>query len=364
MLARVSVTTASLFSRLASAGHVIAFEPTQTIEKLKTNLARHRISNVEVEPIAIGNQTGRREDAIFRVWGQDAERAFYDFETIDHYRERRQLSRVDCIKIDTDSFEFEALMGAEQTLLDCNPWVVVKLNHALSKRNQSATQALEWLSARGYFEALVLDYDNYLVKRRSLEAKGCETGFRLFFDQHRIESEHDLALGDPVHDAIDLSPIFHNDARLEDLPAGLGLFSVVAPGPRWTYAVSLRIRELVGGTGPGAVRARLIVTRGTIGVGCLAPDGGSYVGSEVCLAAATDVQEALVVLRNVDEAQSVIFRNAAAGDAEGRFVLVSLELLQMQVAAPLDKPSYMLRGATRIDLRELRSQLDATGISR
>ncbi len=72
-------------------------------------------------------------------------------------------------------------MGAEQTLLDCNPWVVVELNPALSKRNQSATQALEWLSARGYFEALVLDHDNYLVKRRSLEAKRCETGFRGFF---------------------------------------------------------------------------------------------------------------------------------------------------------------------------------------
>ena len=41
-------------------------------------------------------------------------------------------------KYDVDSFDFEVLRGAERTLLRRNPVVVVELNHALAKRNQSA----------------------------------------------------------------------------------------------------------------------------------------------------------------------------------------------------------------------------------
>jgi FkbM family methyltransferase len=350
-----------LFSRLAPAGRVIAFEPTRTIEKLKTNLARHGVGNVEVEPIAIGNQIGRLEDAIFRVWGQEAERNFYDFETIDHYRERRQI-RIDCIKIDTGSFDFEVLMGAERTLLDCNPWIVVELNHALSRRNQSVAQALEWLNARGYLEALVLDYDNYLLKRRSPET-GCATGLRLFFDQHRIDREHDLTLADAIDNAIDLSPIFHNHARLDDSLAVPGILSAVAFGPQWSYAVSLKLTQLARESGPGAVRAMLIVTRGTIGVGCLTPGGRNYVGEEVNLTAASEPQEAVIVLRNLSDAHSVVFRNTHPGDMESHFVLVSLDVFRMRVNTPREKPSYMLRGATRISLQELRAQVEAASNS-
>lgn len=352
-----------LFSRLASSGQVIAFEPTRTIEKLKTNLARHAVGNVEVEPIAVGNQTGRREDKIFRTWGHDAEQGFYDFETLDHYRERRQLSRVDCIKIDTGSFDFEVLMGAERTLRDFNPWVVVELNHALSRRNQSATQALEWLSRHGYFEALVLDYDNFVLKRRSSGIADWETGFRLFFDEHRIDGEHDLILGEAIDDALDPSPILHGHARLGDRPVELGMFSVVAPGPQWAYAVSHRIRELTGEAGPVAVRAKVIVKQGMIGIGCLAPGNSRYVGAEVGLRVSTELQEAIIVLRNLNEIRSIIFRNTDPGEAEAHFVLVSAEVLRLRGSYAPKMPGYMLPRARRIDVGELREQLVAASSS-
>lgn len=353
-----------LFSRLTPSGQVIAFEPTKTIEKLKTNLARHAVSNIEVEPIAIGNQTGRREDAIFRVWGEDAEKEFYEFETLDHYAERRQLSRVDCVKIDTDSFDFEVLMGAEQTLRDFNPWIVVELNHALSKRNQSVTQALEWLSDHGYFEALVLDYDNFVLKRRLSEDSHWETSFRLFFDRHKIDRYHDLTLTGAIPGVIEFPPVFNNQARLGDLPAeSTGVMSVFAPGPRWTYALSYGIREQPRENGSVAIRAKLIVTSGMIGVGCLTPDHSKYVGTEVSLNASPEIQEAIIVLPRLDESRTMVFRNIDPSGAESAFVIDSIEAFRARVGTPPPQPSYMVPRACQIDLDELRAQLNAVGTS-
>jgi hypothetical protein len=75
------------------------------------------------------------------------------------------LQRLDCIKIDVDSFDFEVLMGAERTLERFDPWVVVELNHALAVRGYSNMAALAWLLERGYRQCLVLDYDNFILRR-------------------------------------------------------------------------------------------------------------------------------------------------------------------------------------------------------
>ncbi len=154
-----------LFARLASDGHVYAFEPTSTYDMLIENLNHHRVKNVTALHMALGEQNGLLEDAIFRIWGEEPERQEYPFITIDEFIKKQNLSRLDCIKIDVDSFDFDVLRGAEKTLIDFNPFVMVELNHALIKRNQANTQALEWLARLGYEQALVLDYDNFLLKR-------------------------------------------------------------------------------------------------------------------------------------------------------------------------------------------------------
>ena len=74
-------------------------------------------------------------------------------------------TRLDCLKIDVDSFDFEVLMGAEKTLQRFDPWLVVELNHALGVRGYSNMAALDWLLARGYRTSLVLDYDNFVLRR-------------------------------------------------------------------------------------------------------------------------------------------------------------------------------------------------------
>ena len=62
-----------LFSQLAPAGRVFAFEPTATAEMLRTNLRHNDVGNAEVHEVALAATTGEREDRIFRLWGTDDE---------------------------------------------------------------------------------------------------------------------------------------------------------------------------------------------------------------------------------------------------------------------------------------------------
>lgn len=154
-----------LFARLAPEGHIYAFEPTSTYDMLLTNLAHHKITNVTPVKLAVGKRTGGIVDAIFRVWGHAPEKMAYPFITIDDFMRENNLTRLDCMKIDVDSFDFEVLQGAKETLMKYDPFVVVELNHALSQRNQSVPQALEWLAGLNYRRTYSLDYDNFLLKR-------------------------------------------------------------------------------------------------------------------------------------------------------------------------------------------------------
>lgn len=155
-----------LIARLQPYGKVIAFEPArETIEKMKANLVHNGISRVIIVEKAVGMKTGRIRDAIYRIWGKAPEERDYAFTTIDDFVNECPLKRLDCIKIDVDSFDFDVLRGAEKTLKKYDPYVVVELNHALSKRGQAAPDALKWMIEQGYRDALVLDVDNYVFKK-------------------------------------------------------------------------------------------------------------------------------------------------------------------------------------------------------
>lgn len=154
-----------LFSQLSPQGVVHAVEPTSTADMLRTNLSHHGVRNVTVHQQAMGRYAGRRTEKIFRLWGGPPEEMEYDFETVDTLVTRLALPRLDCIKIDVDSFDFEVLMGAEQTLAKYDPWLVVELNHALSQRGQNNVAAIDWLLSHGYGHCLVLDHDNFILRR-------------------------------------------------------------------------------------------------------------------------------------------------------------------------------------------------------
>jgi len=157
---------AILFSQLAPQGHVYAIEPDATsLQKLQRNLKHHEVRNVTVLNYAVGKSTGMIEDDIYNLWGTPPTRKSYPFITVDALVKEKALSRVDAIKIDVDSFDFDVLQGAQETLIQYNPYVVVELNHALNLRNESNAKAIRWMAGLGYTDAVVLDYDNFAFKR-------------------------------------------------------------------------------------------------------------------------------------------------------------------------------------------------------
>jgi FkbM family methyltransferase len=160
--ANVGIYT-SLFCQLCPTGKVWAFEPTETVEMLRENC--REFTNLKVEPLAVGKKSGKRDDRIFRIWGKPPEIKSYPFTSVDDYVRRQNIGRLDLIKIDVDSFDFDVLQGSEKTLQDFNPWIIVELNHALAQRNQNNAEALEWLAKQGYKEALVLEHENFILRR-------------------------------------------------------------------------------------------------------------------------------------------------------------------------------------------------------
>ncbi len=157
-----------LFSRSATAGTVYAFEPTSTYEKLLLNLQHNQCTNVKPLKMAVGDKTGLLSDGIFRIWGTPAESADYLFTTVDEFIRENRIDRVDAIKIDVDSFDFEVLLGAEETILRFDPYIMVEVNDgALSKRGFSAQDILQWAIKKGYSVASIYDKENYLLKREA-----------------------------------------------------------------------------------------------------------------------------------------------------------------------------------------------------
>src|SRR5690242_15741079 len=163
-----------LFSQLSPGGDVHAIEPTSTADMLEKNIAYNQCHNVTVHRLAVGQYSGRRVEKIFRIWGEGPEEFEYEFTTLDQFTERLDPKKLDCIKIDVDSFDFEVLMGGEKTLERFDPWLVVELNHALAVRGYSNMAALSWLSDRGYKRCLVLDHENFVL-RRSVPAAALTT---------------------------------------------------------------------------------------------------------------------------------------------------------------------------------------------
>lgn len=151
-----------LFSKLAVNGNIYAFEPTDTINMLDKNLKYNDCKNVHLQNIALSNKDGNYIDKIFKVWSQNIidEKEFY-FTTIDTFVDKNKL-KIDLIKIDVDSYDFEVLQGSKKILTEQNPLVLVELNHALEKRSYKPSDAIIFMESIGYKISKIYDLENYL----------------------------------------------------------------------------------------------------------------------------------------------------------------------------------------------------------
>lgn len=153
------------FSMLANSGRIFAFEPTDTIDILKENLNRYNVSNVTLINAPLGSKTEKKQDNIYKIWEEAPENRTYDFITIDDYFDGQNVEKIDLIKIDVDSYDYEVLLGAENVLKKYSPLVIVELNHALFLRNHNPKEAIQWMLSQGYNNPICLDGENYFFRR-------------------------------------------------------------------------------------------------------------------------------------------------------------------------------------------------------
>jgi FkbM family methyltransferase len=321
-----------LFSRLAPAGKIYAFEPTETFFMLQENLAYNSCQNVKPLQIAVGVVTGPVEDNVFRIWGTGPERRIYDFSTVDELVHKLDISRLDCIKIDVDSFDFEVLMGAEETLRRFNPWIVVELCHALSERNQSVPEALEWLASKGYRKAHVLDHANFLLRRDGAPLNG-EQSIHLTFENRPIFLPLPWIKDEPIASLFAFEPVLHNQGKVVfDTPNKL---SIGVPGPRWAYACSWRHLAEKHIDRPYVIEIKMQVGGGAVGVGCVVDDFSQYVGKEIHVTPNADVQTVCIYVEDHAAAHHLVLRNI---DPAGHEAHVTISELGCYTAAK--NPSY------------------------
>lgn len=155
-----------LFSKLASKGKVYAFEPTDSIEKLKKNVEYHSCNNVTLLNKAVGNHNGIKKDKVFKIWSQQIiEDKEFEFITIDKFVYDNNIN-LDLLKIDVDSYDYEVLLGAEKVLKEQNPIIVVELNSVLEKRNYNINDVMTYMNNVNYYHIHFFDNDNYVFKKR------------------------------------------------------------------------------------------------------------------------------------------------------------------------------------------------------
>jgi FkbM family methyltransferase len=105
---------------------VTAFEPIEEFRQCL--LANVTATNLTVEPVALGNRTGTTE--MIRV-SNNAGHTHVDAASTQGTTEIRRLDDyefddVDYIKVDCEGYEYEVLLGAEQTIRGCRTRICVE----------------------------------------------------------------------------------------------------------------------------------------------------------------------------------------------------------------------------------------------
>ncbi len=335
-----------LLGRLASRGHVHAFEPTATSALLRKNLSAAGLTNVTVHELALGRVTGNVEDAIYRMWGSEPERDVYRFSTLDDVVATAGLSRLDCIKIDVDGFDLEVLKGAEKTLARFDPWVIVEINHALATRGQSIDEAFSWLHAHGYRLAEILDSENYVVKRqRPMAARKIE-GLLLAFDREPVLLPDAFVAGERHEGSFATTPALHNDARPEWATDRAPTIRFKCP--RWSSIAdwALARRDLVG---PAVIEIEIEVLDCAVGLGCLEDNLRTYIGKEVTVHPGPGVQTVTLFVPDISAARCLMLRSHQTDPVFGTATIRSL---QCATARPSDvsMPALMRSAVRRFDI--------------
>ena len=126
--------------KLGRAGRVIAFEPSsRERQRMQLHLRQNKIESVTLEPYALAAEEGKAPLAVvvdgFTTMNSlrtppidhPTKRVIVDTISLDAYLDRKQIDRVDLLKIDTEGGEVEAFRGADRLLRGFRPVIICEV---------------------------------------------------------------------------------------------------------------------------------------------------------------------------------------------------------------------------------------------
>lgn len=156
-------TTILQFARIiGDKGKAYGFEPDPVnFEICQDNLVLNRFSNISVENIGLGRQTGEAILVIDtesnrggnRIGNPSATQEWHKVQirTLDDWIRYNDIHKIDLIKIDVEGFEMEVLSGAVDILSKLSPPLFVELdNNNLSQQKSSAKELVTFLEGYDY----------------------------------------------------------------------------------------------------------------------------------------------------------------------------------------------------------------------
>lgn len=151
------------FGKILHAHSIHSFEPVGDFyEILKKNVAlNHLDDTVTVHNVALGNESGRARIKYFKPDELGATQIEQDSEgnMVLQRLDDLEFDNIDFIKIDVETFEYNLLLGAKQTLERHSPVLFIEIFDALYEKVNGLLNEL------GYYQFEEVSHTNYLYKK-------------------------------------------------------------------------------------------------------------------------------------------------------------------------------------------------------
>ncbi len=149
-----------IMSDVVQHGHVYAFEPMPVVrQKLENNLKMNDVHNVTVYPNALGNETGQAKlyfdaqdtnEGLATLYGNASglQETLVDVCRLDDVL--AMVDTVRLIKIDIQGAEFPAILGAEQLIRRCRPYVIFEYDESWHTTPYHFSDVVAFFESLGY----------------------------------------------------------------------------------------------------------------------------------------------------------------------------------------------------------------------
>ncbi len=154
-------TSALYYASLNPTAKILSFEPhPDTFEKAVANISINNFKNIELINLGLGPEKAslklyevdEHNPGMNRILTEEANFPFrmIEVDVLDDILKRKNIGKVDFIKIDVEGFEFSVLMGAIETLAS-KPLLFIEINdNSLKENKSSAKEIVEFLISKGY----------------------------------------------------------------------------------------------------------------------------------------------------------------------------------------------------------------------